>query len=326
MSSGARDAQGPPEVMMVETEDTQVAEFRLYEGNVEIIVGMCTDYLTSTIDRVWRDFYAFSTALALLGGLLSFLLYRQQSSHLAQAHDYERRISAERENASLGRAAASIAHEIRNPLNALKMGLQRLQLEGNEITPEHQRLVDLMLDAVRRTNGIVSSLLNFARPQTPERTPMRLDLLVKDVLDLYLPRCKELGIRVAQDMGCNTTISGDPDLLHQAVENLLKNAIEAQPDGGFLNLGLGRKGHELFFQVENGGFTHPPSEAERILDPYFTTKTTGTGLGLSITRRIIRAHDGRIHIQSKNPGTINITFYLPISHNKPETPSKEKEK
>ena len=299
------------EVVMLQKDDKQVAEARLFFEGVEIVIGMCTDYLVLALNRLWRDFFVFTTVLVFLGALLSFILYWQQSSHVLQARNYERQISKQREEATLGRSAASIAHEVRNPLNTLKMGLQRLQIEGKEISSEHQHLVDLMLGAVRRTNGIVSGLLNYARPQVPKKKPMRLDQLVKDIVNPYMSQCAELDIKVTQTIGYHEPIYGDPDLLHQAVENLFKNAFEAQPDGGFIHVELGQEGSEVFLKLQNGGFSLSSNEAERILEPYFTSKTEGTGLGLSITQRIIQAHDGRMTVRSKEKGTVEIAFFLP---------------
>ena len=113
------------------------------------------------------------------------ILYRYQSNHLNEVKEFERRLSAERENASLGRAAAAIAHEIRNPLNTLGMGLQRLQLEGSEIAADHQRLIHLMLAAVGRANSSVQGLLKYARPRKPEKKPVRLDLIADNILQFY---------------------------------------------------------------------------------------------------------------------------------------------
>ncbi|WP_242445596.1 histidine kinase dimerization/phospho-acceptor domain-containing protein [Chromatium okenii] len=98
----------------------------------------------------------------------------------APAIAYERRLSRQREEAGLGRAAAAIAHEIRNPLNAMAMGLQRLQLEADELLPAHRRLLDIVFAAVGRTNSTVTGLLDYARPLHPRRERLALDALVSE--------------------------------------------------------------------------------------------------------------------------------------------------
>ena len=304
-----------PAVAIIQVGDSQVAEARLPFGDKELVVGVNTGYLASAIHRLWRDFFVFGAAFALLGVFLSFILYRQQTSHLAQVKFFERRISKEREDASLGRAAAGIAHEIRNPLNALGMGLQRLELEGDELRDEHRHLVTLMMDAIHRADSSVSGLLNYARPQMPNQKPTRLDLLVKRTLALYSPRCEDLLIKVAQRIDFKETISADPELLGQVIENLLRNAIEAQPDGGFLHLEVGRKEREIYLKVINGGSTLPVEETDRIFEPYFTTKAEGTGLGLTISQRIIQAHGGRLEAHTPEAGILEIAVYLPRTGN-----------
>ena len=121
-------------------------------------------------ERLWMEFLGFVLVLVLAGSAGTWVLYRHQRAHERQLLDYERRLSRQREEASLGRAAAAIAHEIRNPLNAMAMGLQRLQLEALELKGEHHRLLELVLLAVGRANSAVTGLLDY-RPSTGSQTP-----------------------------------------------------------------------------------------------------------------------------------------------------------
>lgn len=312
-SRGGRAAgMTAPEVLMPPRGGRPVAEFRVFVEDAEITIGICIDYLTLTLDRLWRYFLTFSAGLALLGALLSFALYRQQVAHVSQVQSYERAIAREKEDAALGRAAAAIAHEVRNPLNAIKMGLQRLQMEAREIIPEHGRLVELLLEEVRRTNTIVTSLLNYARPLVLKQEQVSFAGLIDNIVDLYKAQCEQRSVRITRQIDFSGTVLADPDLLHQAFENLIKNAIEAQPAGGFLHLELSRAARQVCLSVRNGGFALPSHEADRILEPYFTTKADGTGLGLNIAWRIIQAHNGRMEARCPQPGTIEITLYFPL--------------
>ncbi len=295
------------------TQDFPVAEVRLRAGSDELVVGLCADYLTATLHQVWRDFFIFSAFLAVMGGLLSFVLYRLQKSHLEQVRDYERQIAQEGQDGALGRAAASIAHEIRNPLNTIKMGLQRMQLEGGLEHPDHRHLVGLMLDAVRRANGTVSGLMRYTSRQEPNMQPVALSTLVSDVLSMYEPRCREQRIRTSVSMLFHGTVQGDPDMLHQAFENLFNNAVEAQPSGGFISVELSAAPQEVSLCICNAGCVISPAELGSMLDPYFTTKTDGTGLGLSIVRRIAEAHGGRIVVESRGGDRVAVMFVLPRS-------------
>ena len=294
-------------------KDVAIARLPFQSGILS--VGVNTGHLDQSIHRLWRDFFIFGAAFALLGICISYILYRNQSSHLGQVKSYERRISKEREDASLGRAAAAIAHEIRNPLNALGMGLQRLQLEGKELTPDHQHLLMLLTDAVARADASVSGLLNYARPPMPNREPVRLDRLFQKILALYRYRLTELKILVEQDLDFKETISGDPELLGQVIENLLLNAMEAQPHGGFIHVTVGMNRKEVYLRIRNGGLALSEEKVTRILEPYFTTKARGTGLGLAIVQRIIQAHKGRIETAVPEPGALEITVSLPAEDN-----------
>ncbi|HIJ20124.1 MAG TPA: GHKL domain-containing protein [Deltaproteobacteria bacterium] len=106
-------------------------------------------------------------------------------------------------------------------------------------------------------------------------------------------------------------MSGDPDLLGQVAENLLKNAIEAQPEGGSIRLTVEKEGEDACFRVRNAGFDLKPEEADRIFDPYFTTKADGTGLGLTISRRIVEAHGGHMEVSVPETGMVEISVCLP---------------
>jgi two-component system sensor histidine kinase HydH len=302
-----------PAVKIIADGDSQIAEARVPMEHQTIAVALDADYLVRIVNRIWRNFFLFSAALGLLGAFLSFILYRYQAKHLTQVKAYERHLFAERENASLGRAAATIAHEIRNPLNTLGMGLQRLQFEGSEITSDHQRLIQLMLDAVRRANSSVQSLMKYARPQKPAKKPVRLDAMVDDTLQLYAGRCENQGIAVTQEMTFREPVAVDPELLGQVMENLIKNAVEAQPDGGVIHVAVEKNDGEVSLSVKNRGFLLKPDEANRILDPYFTTKADGTGLGLTISRKIVEAHGGHLSIHVPEPGMVEIAVHLPLA-------------
>jgi len=305
-----------PDVKIVAHGDSQIAEARVPMNDQTIAVALDAEYLVRIVNRIWRNFFLFSAALGVLGAFLSFILYRYQAKHLTQVQAYERHLFAERENASLGRAAAAIAHEIRNPLNTLGMGLQRLQFEGEEITPDHQQLIQLMLDAVNRANTSVQSLLKYARPQKPAQKSVRLDLIVDDILQLYTRQCERQGITVTRKMMFKETISGDPELLGQVLENLIKNAVEAQPNGGVIHVAIEKTGRETCLSVKNNGFLFKPEEANRILDPYFTTKTDGTGLGLTISRKIVEAHEGHMSVRVLERGVVEITVCMPLDRAK----------
>ena len=301
-----------PIVKFIETADLKVAETRLPLGTKQLVVGLDARQFFIRVQHLWREFFIFSAILAGFGVLLSWLLYRFQQAHLQQARDYERALARQREDAALGRAAASITHEIGNPLNAISMGLQRLKMEADSLSDEHGELIDSMLKAVKRTSGIITGIRRYAKPLSPGRQPVRLDVLVEHILALYQQQCDALGVQVSFDALYREPLIGDSPLLEEVVENLVKNGLEAQPGGGYIHLTIDRQGPEVVLSVENGGFELSAKEAKRILQPYYTTKTRGTGLGLSIARRIVDAHGGRMVPEVPRAGILRMTIFLPI--------------
>ena len=318
-----KEGIGKPGVTITGEGDLRVAEARVPLETGELRVTLDAGYLHRSVGRLWRDFFFFSAALAALGVVLSLILYRYQSAHLREVRQFERKLALERENAALGRAAAAIAHEVKNPLNTLGMGLQRLELEARGLTRDERHQLGLMLDAVKRANSSMNGLLTYARPRQPDMRPVRLDLMVEDILDLYSGRCETAGISLSTEITFRKSISGDPDLLKQVVENLLKNAVEAQPGGGFIHVTVSGQDREVCLKIKNAGFSLNPQDADRILDPYYTTKADGTGLGLSISRRTVAAHGGRITVRAVKPDRVEIAVYLPRAQ--PEGASTDKD-
>ncbi|MBI9089366.1 MAG: GHKL domain-containing protein [Desulfobacterium sp.] len=291
----------------------KIAEARLSLGDDILVIGMDAKQFLIRVDQLWKEFIVFSTILILSGVFFSWLLLRNQRAYLNEVQNFERRLAKETEDASLGRASASITHEIRNPLNAISMGLQRLQLEGDELNEEHRELVANLLKAVKRTDGIISGLRRFAGPVKPLLTRVYPDSVIRHILLLYKEEYSKRGITVEYRPDYTGTVSADLALLEEAMENLIKNAIEAQPDGGDIFLGLSRKENAIVISIANNGFSLSEDDTKKILQPYFTTKTRGSGLGLAIVSRIIRGHGGHLKIQVKKPGRLKIDLSIPVN-------------
>jgi signal transduction histidine kinase len=271
-------------------------------------------------DRDIETYYLPMTVGFTVGSVIAYF----RNTIETRTRRYERHLAEEREDALLGRAAAAIAHEVRNPLNAIAMGLQRLQIEAGELGSEHRQLLSLMLDSVHRTNGIIGDLLRYSRPQRPKMEPLSLGRLIEDLLALYKSPCNDLGIEVRNDLSYTDPILGDADLLKQLMENLIRNAMEAQPGGGFLEVELKREEQEIVLSVRNAGFALPPDEAERIFEPYFTTKAQGTGLGACIAGRIAKAHGGQMTVRTNGKGHVEISARLPLTVTAPTVQEEQK--
>ncbi len=292
-----------------------IIEVQLPMQNHKILrTGFNSDSLVAREKDLWHDFFLFALLMAALGGLFSWLLYRYQLRILTQTRRSDQRLAREREDAMLGRAAAAVAHEIRNPLNAIDISLQRLTLEESGLSDEYSSLTIAMRNAVGRVNGIVGDLGRFAQPLNPELSLIDIESLLNEIMALYQSRADAAGVKIK--LNCNLPpqfkkIRVDHNLLGQALENICKNALEAQPEGGFLNISLhaGRDKTEIRFS--NGGLKLSAHDVKKITEPWFTTKTRGSGLGLALVERIITAHNGRFEVEYKEAAILLQHIFLP---------------
>lgn len=305
--------QGPvPKVVLRRLSGGRaVAETRTPVAGAWLSLDLDAGPLLKQEARLWRDLGGFLLLLTLTGGLGTWLLYRHQQAHDRQLRAYEQRLSRQREEAGLGRAAAAIAHEIRNPLNAMGMGLQRLEMEAGGLQAEHRQLIATVREALRRTDCTVRGLLDYARPYRPRRQPMMLGELLREQLSLYRGRVEAQAIRLDLSLGSEQPIEADTDLLRQLLDNLLRNALDATPSGGALQIGLSERPDGVELCMANDGFSLGKEDLQRVLEPWFTTKTEGTGLGLAIARRLAAAHGGELWVDSPRSGWFAVYVFLP---------------
>jgi two-component system sensor histidine kinase PilS (NtrC family) len=216
--------------------------------------------------------------------------------------------------AAVGRLAASIAHEIRNPLAAMRGSIQMLRSEMEGDT-EQAQLMEIILRESDRLNKIVADYLNYARPRPAELKNVDISALVADTFKL-LRNSAELspGHMLEEDLPDRPAIvSGDPEQLKQVFWNIARNALKSMPDGGKLNVSLvAVDGNRQRLSFSDTGCGMSPEQVERLFEP-FTSTTGGTGLGLSIVYQIIRDHSGTINVRSRLGEGTTITVELPVT-------------
>jgi two-component system, NtrC family, sensor histidine kinase HydH len=305
----------PPEqdpVRLLAENGVATAEARLATPLGLLTVGLDAANHQSRLTQLRRQFILFAALLLGLGLFFSWLFYRRQQADLARTRSFERILAQEHEAAALGRATATIAHEVRNPLNAINMGLQRLHLESAHLDADQRALIDAMEEAVRRAAAIISELQRFTRSLQPRLQPVDPAELLQRLLLLYQQRSEDQGIEVRVNRRFDGVIAADPDLLAELLENVLKNSLEAQPEGGFVQIDLDPAPGGLEIAVNNGGCRLSAEDVARMGDPYFTTKTRGTGLGLALCRRIAEAHGGCLRIAADQQlGRLTVSLSLP---------------
>jgi len=210
------------------------------------------------------------------------------------------RIESER-LAAIGTLAASLAHEIRNPLNAMSLLLSRLQYSASSDTRD--QIMGDLFGEVGRLDRLVSSILDYARPIAIERTTVQVRGVLDSVVDLFRGIADSKGVRFEVDASDGLMLQADPDSLKQCLVNLVKNSLDAIAGGGVIRLASRETKDEVIIEVSDDGTGIQPEIQAKLFSPFFTTKDHGTGLGLSSVHKIIAGHGGRIDVVS-NPGKI----------------------
>jgi signal transduction histidine kinase len=233
------------------------------------------------------------------GRFIGAMLVARNIGYLNQVHstlNYSRKLSA------LNRLMAGVAHEVKNPLNAMTIHLELLKrkLGTNTTVDKH---VNVIGSEIRRLDDVLMGFLKFARPDELKLQPVQLAALVSDVVTTVMPEAQRANVNVKVD--CPATlaeINADPGMLRQAILNLALNACQAMPDGGTLRITCRSTQRKVEIDVEDTGVGIAPENLSRIFDLYFTTKEKGSGIGLSMVYRIVQLHDGEVEVQS-TPGS-----------------------
>mgnify|MGYP003394149023 CR=1 FL=1 len=211
-----------------------------------------------------------------------------------------------------GRIAASIAHEIRNPLTNVSMSVQQLK-KGNKIKQEGLKHVEIVERNIGRINYLITELLNCARPAKLNLQPYDIHKVLKDVLESAKTKLNLQKIKVTKNFTSKLPVLKiDREQIERAFLNLIINAIEAMPRGGNLTISTELNGNFFRVKIHDTGKGIPEKDIIKIFDPFFSTKLQGVGLGLSICYGIIVSHGGTIEVESKSKigSTVTVTISI----------------
>ncbi len=210
---------------------------------------------------------------------------------------------AERERlASLGRMAATVAHEIKNPLSAIK-SIAQVMREDESLRNEYERDLGLIVGETDRLSQSVTQLLSFARKESPVGQPLSVDELVRSVADLFRANAREQGIVLDCEVNVHAELAGrSVAAVRDALSNLLLNALQATPQGGRVELIAVTANGDLVISVQDSGSGVPADLRERIWEPFFTTRQRGTGLGLAIVRKRVQEIGGSASLEAGHNG------------------------
>lgn len=213
----------------------------------------------------------------------------------------EKRLQSQQRLAALGEMAASVAHEIRNPLGTIE-GFARLLRRDLQSMPEPLRLAERIVAGAQNLNYVITNLLTYARPMRLHISNVTVRNLFETCSDTLEDRAARTGVRLCwQRPEKDIVLSGDQRQLAQSLLNLGINAIEACEHGHSVTIGARESHRTVLIQVEDNGCGMDEEQSRKVFDPFYTTKEGGTGLGLSLTRKIIDAHGGEITLKS-SPG------------------------
>lgn len=221
-----------------------------------------------------------------------------------------------------GRLAASLAHEINNPLQAIQACLELTQSNLGDAAKQ-ERYLTMANEELARVASLVQRTLSFSRPTKGELELIDLRTVVEDVLSLSAKQLQHAGVQVNIDWEPGVPrISGASNQLQQVFLNLILNAMEAMPQGGQLQIRgeLSDDGHWVAIAFADSGIGIPPDALDKILEPFYTTKADGTGLGLYICHNIISSHNGRIAVESIVGKGSTFTILLPVQEKKVSAP------
>ena len=217
--------------------------------------------------------------------------------------------------AALGRITAGVAHEVKNPLNSMRLWLENLKesLAGDADSNSHQA-VQVLDKEIDRLDAVVKRFLDFTRPMEIKLEQTQLSQLLCEVLDVARPQLQKANVEMVQSLPADVPeVFVDRDLLKQAVLNLVLNAVEAMPGGGQIRLGLSRRAEMAEISVADTGKGIPMENRQKIFQLFFTTRPGGSGIGLASTFRIIQLHNGSIDFTSEVGRGTTFRIELPLA-------------
>jgi two-component system sensor histidine kinase HydH len=250
----------------------------------------------------------FGDSGELLGDVLLF-------RDLTEVQELKREVERNRRLASIGRLAAGIAHEIRNPLSSIK-GFATYFKERYREVPEDQKTAEIMVQEVERLNRVIGQLLEFARPMKLNKKQASIHEVITYSLKMVQNQVQDKGVTINTNLSPEIkNVSIDTDRISQVFLNLYLNAIEAMEHGGTLRIdsSMDEESSRVTIVISDTGAGIKMEDLVHVFDPYFTTKQSGTGLGLAIVHRIIEAHGGEVRLESKPGRGTAVRIILPLS-------------
>jgi len=220
--------------------------------------------------------------------------------------EMSRRLSAS------GRLTRGVAHEVKNPINAIVLHLQLLQNKLAQQEPDTRRHMDIIESEIHRLDRVVQTLVDFTRPRNLHLETVDFRRLLDDVAQLAAPDAEQHGVTIERQRSANPLlVKVDLDLMKQALLNVVINGVQAMPQGGLLTIAARREDNVIVAEVSDEGEGIPQDVQDKIFELYYTTKKDGSGIGLAQTYQILQWHYGSVDFQSTEGRGTTFRFHIP---------------
>ena len=282
-------------------------------------VGLSTQGIRTILSLSRRNITLSIGVLLVLGIAGVTLIYIDQNKHLRKVREMEGRVRTAERLLSLGKLGAGVAHEIRNPLNAIGMAIQRL---GREFRPreeggerEYHEIIRIIREEIQRLNQIVEQFVLFSKPYRLDLAPSSPMEILENVSVLFAEEARTKSIEIHKAIEPRLpSLMMDKGRITQALINIVTNGIHAMEGGGSLTIEAKLDGKDwVRITVSDTGRGIPEEEIERAFDYSYTTREKGLGLGLPIAHKIIEGHGGRIALKSQVGRGTTISIFLPVT-------------
>jgi signal transduction histidine kinase len=285
-----------------------------FSGGLSVIVS-ATYYLGTIVlfhKEIWLRFVG--PEIAIFATFITITLYH----YIRMEFDFRRmyRTIDIRINrlTTLGELAAEKIHELKNPLNSMRINAQSLMRKLKAGTPDHER-TQMLVEEIDRLNSIITDYMQFARHSPVKMTPLSINEVVKKSTEVIKPELLRAKVRLKLDLASSLPpVFGDNIQLQQVFLNLILNGIQAMPQGGDMTITtrIDPSQNMVSIEIEDTGEGIPPDVQDRVFYPFFTTKKTGTGLGLPVAKKIIESHLGKLSFASVPEKYTRFAILLPI--------------
>jgi signal transduction histidine kinase len=215
---------------------------------------------------------------------------------------------------AIGRLTSGVAHEVKNPINAIVVHLELLKTKLHGASPGAHRHLDVIEAEIRRLDRVVQTLVDFSRPVELQLREQDLRGIIGDVMALATDELSLRNVALQSKMPSQAVlVNVDADLLKQAIINVVQNGAQAMPNGGRLDVLLETEQNAAILRILDEGVGIPEDIREKIFDLYFTTKSEGSGIGLAMAYRILQLHHGSVEVESKIDHGTEFRFRIPLS-------------